>query len=86
MSLDCRGISKFLFRVEKKAPFLRMKTESGQGWSRRRAVSRASGLQWRRAQHGGKRREWGVEGGDHVGTRKYLRFMCKPINGKVGSF
>lgn len=42
LALNCRGISKFLYRVERKALCLRMKTESGQRWNRSRAISRAS--------------------------------------------
>lgn len=44
LALDCAGISKFLFRVERKAPCLRMQTEPSQGWGRRGSFSRAAGL------------------------------------------
>lgn len=44
LALACAGISKFLFRVERKAPCLRMQKEPGQGWGRRGSFSRAAGL------------------------------------------
>lgn len=65
LALDCKEISKFLYRVKRKAPCLRMKTGSDQGWSRSGAVSRASGLKWRKEQCSGALKHKGV------GNRKW---------------